>query len=126
MLEIKGTYPAEKISYTLTNLQKARNAEHREWSDMYASYTETALDEGFKYRAMMFKMISKVELRHTELSDKLIERLESNREFTSADGSNMEWMCRKYGYARSSKSAPEKCPVCGKGQDYFKRMPDNY
>lgn len=75
MLEIKGTYPAEKISYTLTNLQKARNAEHREWSDMYASYTETALDEGFKYRALMFKMISKVELRHTELSDKLIERL---------------------------------------------------
>lgn len=34
MLEIKGTYPAGKISDTLTNLREARNGEHREWSDI--------------------------------------------------------------------------------------------
>lgn len=126
MLEIKGTYPTGKISDTLTNLREARNGEHREWSDMHASYAETALDEGFKDIAMLFKMVSKVELRHEELFDRLIERLESDTEFTSADGRNLEWMCRECGYVHTSKSAPEKCPVCGKGQRYFERMPDNY
>lgn len=123
-VEIKAAYPAGVVADTLTNLREARAGEREEWSDLYASFAETALEEGFKDIAMLFKLISKVEVEHEERFNALVERLESSTEFSTDEAT--EWQCRECGYVHTGKSAPGKCPVCGKPQGYFERKAKNY
>ncbi len=124
MVEVNAAYPAGVVADTLTNLKEARAGEREEWSDLYASFAETALEEGFKDIAMLFKLISKVEVMHEERFNALVERLESETEFSDPEA--VTWQCRECGYVHTGKSAPGKCPVCGKPQGYFERKPENY
>lgn len=124
MVEIKAAYPAGPIGDTLTNLREARAGEHEEWSDLYAKFAATALEEGFKDIAMLFKLVAKVEIEHEARYNALVERLETETEFSSDEV--VLWQCRECGYVHSGKNAPGRCPVCGKEQGYFQRKAENY
>lgn len=124
MVEINAAYPAGVVADTMTNLREAAAGEREEWSDLYASFAQIALDEGFKDVAMMFKNIAKVEIEHEKRYLRLLERLTTETEFTSDE--ETEWQCMHCGYVHKGKSAPKRCPVCGKEQGYFERKAENY
>lgn len=124
MVEINAAYPAGVVGDTMTNLREAATGEREEWSDLYASFAQIALDEGFKDVAMMFKNVAKVEIEHEKRYLRLLERLTTDTEFSSEE--ETEWQCMHCGYVHKGKSAPKRCPVCGKEQGYFERKAENY
>lgn len=124
MVEINAAYPAGVVGDTMTNLREAAAGEREEWSDLYASFAQIALDEGFKDVAMIFKNVAKVEIEHEKRYLRLLERLSTDTEFSSEE--ETEWQCMHCGYVHKGKSAPKRCPVCGKEQGYFERKADNY
>lgn len=124
MVEIKAAYPAGVVGDTLTNLKEAAAGEHEEWSDLYSNFAQTAAEEGFPHIATLFKLIASVEVVHEQRYLKLVGRLETDTEFKSAE--DIEWQCRNCGYVHKGKSAPKKCPVCGKEHGWFEREKKNY
>ncbi len=125
VVQINAGYPAGVVADTMTNLREAAAGEREEWSDLYSNFAQTAEDEGFKDVATMFKMVAKVETEHEERYLKLLERLTNEQEFSS-ENPEEEWQCMHCGYVHKGKSAPKRCPVCGKEQGYFERKADNY
>ena len=123
VVTITAGYPAGVVSDTLTNLAEAAAGEREEWSDLYANFASTAEEEGFKEIAMLFKNIAKVETEHEERYLKLHKRLQEGTEFTADEP--IAWQCRYCGYVADTKSAPKKCPVCGKDQGWFERKMNN-
>ncbi|MDE6489675.1 MAG: rubrerythrin family protein [Muribaculaceae bacterium] len=124
MVEINAAYPAGVVADTLTNLKEAAAGEREEWSDLYASFAVTAREEGFPSIAALYNMIAKVEIEHEKRYLQLVERLESGTEFSTDE--DIEWQCRQCGYVHKGKSAPRRCPVCGKEQGWFERKKSNY
>lgn len=123
MVEIKAAYPAGVVADTMTNLREAAAGEREEWSDLYSTFAETAKAEGFPDIAMLFKNVASVEVEHEKRYLKLLERLETGTEFSSAE--EIEWQCRKCGWVYVGKNAPKKCPVCGADQGWFERKMNN-
>lgn len=116
-IRIASSYRADIAGNSLENLCRARDNERAEWSDIYASYASTALDEGFKDIAMLFKSISKAEINHEELFTDLTGSLEC-----SVSGSLKQavgWICPVCGYSEHGRKAPLKCPLCGTGRNGF-------
>ncbi len=91
---------------------------------MYLGFAKVAQDEGFPRIASHFKLVASVEQQHEARYLKLLERVESDNVFK--DDEEEEWQCRYCGYVHRGKSAPGKCPVCGKEQAYFERKKTNY
>ncbi len=124
MLEITASYPAGPVGTTAQNLKEAAAGEHEEWADMYLEFARVAKEEGFPEIAANFKLVASVEQGHEERYLKLLERVASDTVFN--DSEEEEWQCRYCGYIHRGKSAPKKCPVCGKEQGYFERKKENY
>lgn len=124
VVTIQAGYPAGVVGDTITNLREAAG-EREEWSDLYANFSQTAMDEGFPDVAALFKMVAKVEIEHEKRYLRLLERLTEDQEFSS-DNEEQEWQCMHCGYVHKGKNAPKKCPVCGKDQGHFERKAENY
>ena len=124
MVEITAAYPAGVVADTKTNLAEAAAGEHDEWGNLYASFADTAAEEGFPQIAALYRNIAKVEQMHEQRYLKLLERMEKDEVFDSEEP--VKWYCRKCGYTIESKTAPKRCPVCGMDQAWFERFPDNY
>lgn len=124
-VEISAGYPAGVVGDTKTNLAEAAAGEREEWSDLYANFSQTAMEEGFPDVAALFKMVAKVEIEHEKRYLRLLERLTEDQEFSS-ENEEQEWQCMHCGYVHKGKNAPKKCPVCGKEQGYFERKAENY
>ena len=124
VVQIAAGYPAGVVADTMTNLREAAAGEREEWSDLYASFAGTAEEEGFPDIAALFKMVAKVEIQHEQRNHRLHERLTNGHEFSGEE--EEEWQCMHCGYVHKGKSAPKRCPVCGKEQGYFERKADNY
>lgn len=123
MVEITAAYPAGVVADTKANIAEAAAGEREEWSELYPSFAETAAAEGFRDIAILFKNIAKAEIEHERRYMKLFERLESGTEFSQEEPT--EWQCRYCGFVMTGKSAPKKCPVCGKDQGWFERKKNN-
>lgn len=124
VVNINAGYPAGVVADTMTNLREAAAGEREEWSDLYANFASTAEEEGFKDIAVLFKMIAKVETEHEQRYLRLLDRLTNEQEFSGPE--EQEWQCMNCGYVHKGKSAPKKCPACGKEQGWFERKADNY
>lgn len=124
VVEIKAGYPAGVVSDTLTNLREAAAGEREEWSDLYQNFAATAEAEGFKQIAGIFKLISKAEIAHEERFARLADHMEAGMTFESTE--EIDWQCRQCGYVHHGKTAPKRCPVCGRPQGYFERKAENY
>lgn len=123
-VEIKAGYPAGVIGSTAENLAAAAAGEKEEWSDLYASFAQTAAEEGFPQIAALYRNIAKAETMHEERYNRVLERLQSGEEFSSPEP--IEWMCRKCGFVVTANNAPKRCPVCGVDQGWFERKANNY
>lgn len=125
VVSINAAYPAGVVGDTLTNLREAAAGEKEEWSDLYSNFALVAQEEGFPDVANLFKLVAKVEVEHEARYRRLIERMEAGQVFTS-DNPEQEWQCEHCGFVFKGKSAPKKCPVCGREQGYFERKAENY
>lgn len=124
VVNINAGYPAGVVADTMTNLREAAAGEREEWSDLYASFAKTAEEEGFTQIANLYKLIAKVEVEHEQRYLRLLDRLTNGQEFSTEE--ETEWQCMHCGYVHKGKSAPKRCPVCGKDQGYFERKAENY
>ena len=124
MLEITAAYPAGPVGDTKRNLREAAAGEHEEWADLYLTFAKVAEDEGFPRIAAHFKFVASVEKTHEDRYLRLLERVEAGEVFASEE--ELLWQCRYCGYVHRGKTAPKKCPVCGKPQGYFERKAENY
>ncbi len=116
-LEIQATFPAGKIGTTAENLRAAAAGEHEEWTELYPAFAETAMKEGFKDIANVWKNISIAEKRHEERYKAFLELVESNGMFKTSEKAT--WRCRNCGYVQEGTVAPGTCPACDHPQAHF-------
>ena len=109
---------------TADNLLNAAEGENYEWTDMYASFAETAEREGFRALAAKFRLVAEVEKHHEERYRKLIRTVDSASVFEKSEVK--VWECRNCGHIAVGMSAPEICPVCLHSQGFFELKSENY
>jgi rubrerythrin len=122
-VEIQAAYPVA-LDQTVKNLEYAANGENEEWSALYPEFARVAEEEGFPQIARTFKQIALVEKRHETRYRKLLDNVKGNRVFCKEK--KVFWKCRVCGQIIEAGQAPEKCPVCDHGQEYFEVFVENY
>ncbi|MBP7653792.1 rubrerythrin family protein [Candidatus Dependentiae bacterium] len=105
------------IGNTAENLQEAVNGENYEVVSMYPEFAKIAAEEGFKDAELLFNQIAKVEAKHRDRYQKLLDKVKSGTVFKSEKP--IQWKCSKCGYIVEIKDAPEKCPCCKHPKEYF-------
>jgi len=116
-------YPVA-LADTLKNLDYAAKGENEEWTSLYKNFADIAEKEGFKDAAATFRKIALVEKRHEARYRKLYENVKTGKVFKR--DSKVAWKCRHCGHIIEAGEAPEKCPVCDHGREYFELFVENY
>lgn len=107
-----------EVPDTLENLKDASGGETHEFSTLYKQFAEDARAEGYPDIANIFDGIASIERHHDFRFDSLAENIQNGKVFCSNE--TTLWICLNCGYLASGVCAPEKCPVCGYPQAYFK------
>jgi len=103
------------IKSTKENLQAAISGEDEEWEAMYPGMIETAKAEGNKAAEMSFYYANEVEKIHSQLYNKILERLDKNKE-------TFPYYVCPYCGNTVEHEAPAVCPVCGAEGNLFVRI----
>ncbi len=114
----------EGLGDTADNLKAAAEGENYEWTDMYASFAETAEKEGFKELAAKFRLVAAIEKHHEERYRALLKNVEMAEVFAKSEVK--VWECRNCGHLVVGTNAPEICPTCAHPQSYFEIHAENY
>jgi len=122
--EIVASYPAGRIGTTKENLLAAADGEKMEWSSLYPSFAKVAGEEGFDDVAESFKEIAIVEGYHERRYRKLLRNLQEGEVFKKDEV--VRWKCGNCGYVSEGSEAPEVCPACGHGREYYELFIENY
>lgn len=113
-----------KVADTVTNLLAAAEGENYEWTDMYASFAQTAREEGFARIAFLFEKVGKIEREHEERYRQLLANINDGKVFAREE--EQVWFCRNCGHTHTGVNAPAACPVCAHPQAYFEIKANNY
>ena len=113
-----------KVPDTATNLLDAAEGENYEWTDMYASFAQTAKEEGFDRIAYLFEAVGKIEKEHEERYRAILEKLNTETIFVSEEV--QVWICTNCGHIHVGKKAPEMCPVCQHPKSYFQKKVNKF
>jgi rubrerythrin len=107
------------IPSTFDNLTEASNEELAE-SNVYREYSSIALDEGYNDIASFFSGIANIRLNHySTLQSKIIE-IQNDQLFCKPEPGL--WICMGCGNILSGECAPERCPICGYPQGYYRLL----
>lgn len=112
------------IGSTPENLEAAAQGENYEWTDMYKTFAEEALAEGFDHIAFLFENVGKIEKEHEERYRTLLANVKNGEVFKK--GSIVVWECSNCGHIVIGEQAPQMCPVCAHPQAYFRIKAKNY
>ena len=99
------------------NLKDAGDGEHYEWSDMYASFAETAKEEGYDRIAFLFAGVAAIEKEHENRFRIYQGQIQEQTVFKKQE--KTVWKCEQCGYEFTGEGAPEICPICGRKRAYF-------
>ena len=105
---------------TLKNLDSAMAGEHYEHETMYPNFAKIAEEEGHKELARLFNAIGKVEVEHEREYKALQDAMKEDGFFS--DEEEEIWVCEVCGHIHRGKRAPNACPLCKVGKEYFKRQ----
>jgi len=127
--EITAGYPAgfageEAVGNTAENLAHAAAGEHCEWTELYVSFANTAMEEGFPEIAAQFNAVCVAEKQHDKRYSKLLANLKDASVF-ARDGSTV-WACLNCGYVYEGAEPPKMCPACKHPQGYFELIRENW
>jgi rubrerythrin len=103
-----------RIKGTADNLKAGIGGETHEYTKMYPKFVKQAEEEGDTKAKMAFNWAMKVEEGHANLYKKLVESLDSG------EGPDY-YVCQTCGWTIEDE-APDKCPVCGRPKEQFKRI----
>lgn len=113
-----------EIPSTIENLEDAAAGESYEWTDMYAEFAKVAKEEGFDHISYLFDSVGKIEKRHEERYNALLEKVKEDMVFKREEP--IMWICRNCGHVHFGKEAPMVCPVCSHPRSYFEELKENY
>lgn len=119
-IAIDGTYPVDIYPTIAQHLRAAQHNEMQEYEHDYASFAQTAKEEGFSEISYLFSQIARIEKVHGERFGQFADLVEQGKLFVS--DVQCEWMCLNCGHILNVVRPPEKCPVCQHGQGYFVRL----
>ena len=120
-ITIDGNYPVDLSDKTLDLLKAARHNEHQESEQDYAEFAKIAHEEGFDLIGGQFELIAQSEKVHGDRFGLMADLLETGTLF-GEDNHQTVWMCLNCGEIITSSLAPQVCPVCRHGQDFFIRL----
>ena len=120
-IAIDGDYPIDLSDKTLDLLRAARHNEYQEFEHDYAEFARIAHQEGFDLIGGQFELIAQIEKTHGDRFGLLADLLEQGTLF-GQDNHQTVWMCLNCGEIITSSLAPQLCPVCRHGQDFFIRL----
>ena len=120
-ITIDGNYPIDLSDKTLDLLRAARHNEYQEFEHDYAQFAKTAHNEGFDLIGGQFELIAQIEKTHGDRFGLLADLLERGALF-GEDNHQTVWMCLNCGEIITSSLAPQVCPVCRHGRDFFIRL----
>ena len=123
-VEITASYPAGKIGTTEENLLAAAEGEKLEWGTLYPNFEKVAKEEGFHDIAESFEEIAEVEEEHEKRYRKLLANMKNGMVFKRDE--EVEWHCLNCGYIHHGKEAPDICPACKHGREYYELHVPNY
>ena len=109
---------------TETNLKDAADGENYEWTSMYAEFSKTAEEEGFKELSVLFDMVVKIEKEHEERYLTLLQNIKNQKVFEK--DSKKIWVCRNCGHVYEGTKALSICPVCKHPQSYMEVKCETY
>lgn len=113
-----------EVPSTEINLEDAASGENYEWTDMYAGFAKTAMEEGFTEIAFLFEKVAAIEKTHEERYRKLLGNIKDGLVFSRDE--DMIWECLNCGHIVVGKKAPELCPVCKHPKSFFQVKANNY
>lgn len=116
----EADYPVNTSEDLQTQLQNALENETKEGEEVYRTFGDVALEEGFQQIAGKFYMIADVEKLHAKRFEHFFHLMAEGKLFASDVETG--WMCLNCGYTVKSTHAPQNCPVCDSSQGYFVRM----
>lgn len=120
-IAIDGNYPIDLSDKTVDLLKAARHNEYEEFEHDYAAFAEIAHREGFDLIGGQFELIAQIEKTHGDRFGLFAGLLEQGKLF-GEDNRQTVWMCLNCGEIVTSSLAPQTCPVCRHGQDFFIRL----
>ena len=123
-VEIQAAFPAGVIGSTAQNLKASAGGEHYEWVDMYPSFAKIARQEGFNDIANIFDSIAVAEKQHEKRYLGLLANIEAGTVFKK--DKPVTWRCRNCGYLHVGAEAPETCPACDHGREYYELLAENW
>lgn len=112
------------IKDTISNLKAAAAGENYEWTEMYATFSKEAREEGFDDIAYLFEGVAAIEKEHEERYKKLLANIKDGVVFER--DRDVVWHCNNCGHTVKGKNAPEVCPVCAHPQAHFQIKSENY
>ncbi|MDD7404216.1 MAG: ferritin family protein [Butyribacter sp.] len=115
-----AAYPVNTSEDVSVQLQNAVENETKEADEVYRTFGDIALEEGFHQIAGKFYMIADIEKVHAERFGEFLKLLKEGKLFASDVKTG--WMCLHCGYVIESTTAPQNCPVCDSNQGYFIRL----
>jgi rubrerythrin len=105
------------IGETAANLKEAIAGEHYETTEMYPNFAKDADEEGNKEAARLFRQIAKVEAKHRDRYQRLLDMVEKGAVYKRETA--IKWKCMKCGYIHEGTEPPGKCPCCQHPREYF-------
>ena len=120
-IAIDGNYPIDLSDKTVDLLKAAHHNEYQEFQHDYPAFAEIAHKEGFDLIGGQFELIAKIEKTHGDRFGLLADLLEKGTLF-GEDNHQEVWMCLNCGEIITASLAPQTCPVCRHGQDFFIRL----
>ncbi|MCD7835863.1 MAG: rubrerythrin family protein [Lachnospiraceae bacterium] len=119
-IHINGGYPIDISEDVQELLSMAQHNEYEEYDDVYKTFGQKAMEEGFNNVAASFLKIAEIEKLHGDRFGKFARLIREGKLFVS--DVEEEWMCLNCGFVYKGLSAPKVCPVCGHNQGYFVRF----
>lgn len=119
-LQISGTFPAGVIKDTYDNLLEAAAGEHEEYSQMYPTFSNIAMQEGFMEVGAVMNSIAVAEEFHEKRYLALAKWIKEGTMFKNP--TETEWYCMNCGCIVTSKDAPRNCPACFHPTAWFRRL----
>ena len=119
-IHVDGSYPVDLTEDLGELLRMAQHNEYKEHDEVYQSFGDKAMEEGFQRVAHSFYQIAKIEKFHGDRFGKFAQWMEENKLHVS--GVSQGWICLNCGHIYMGESAPKVCPVCEHDQGYFIRL----
>lgn len=103
---------------TVDNLQSGAEQEAYLGYNLFREYAVTAREEGYDDIASLFNGIANIELNHNLNFNALRNNILKGEVFCKPK--ETLWICMQCGNILSGMCAPERCPVCGFPQGYYR------